>query len=75
MDPFTAVCCCCVVVSDDAKADELALCKLYLLRGGPTLCHGVLEHGLNLHRNILLNQQEVGHFELSVHFRGFTFVL
>ena len=28
--------------------------KLYLSRGGPTLCHGVLEHGLNLHRNIPL---------------------
>ena len=34
---------------------KLVVCKLYLSRGGPTRCHGVLEHGLNLHRNIPLN--------------------
>ena len=31
------------------KLREQALCKLYLLREGPTWCHGVLEHGLNLY--------------------------
>ena len=34
---------------------ELAVCKLYLSRGGPSRCHVVLEHGLNLHRNIPLS--------------------
>ena len=34
------------------KLRKLALCKLDL--GGLTRCHGVLEHGLNLHRNIPL---------------------
>ena len=39
------------------KLRELALCKIYLSRGGSTWCHGVLEHGLNLHRNIPLKCQ------------------
>ena len=39
------------------KLCKLAVCKLYLSRGGPTWCHGVLDHGLNLHRNIPLNNQ------------------
>ena len=42
LDPFTAVYCCCC-------------CKLYLARGGHTRCQGVLDHGLNLHRNIPLS--------------------
>ena len=36
------------------KLRKLAVRKLYLLRGGRTLCQGVLEHGLNLHQNIPL---------------------
>ena len=36
------------------KLCKLAVHKLYLSRGGPTWCHGVLDHGLNLHRNIPL---------------------
>ena len=38
------------------KLRKLGVCKLYLSRGGSTRCHGVLEHGLNLHRNILLRR-------------------
>ena len=33
------------------KLRKLAVRKLYLSRGGRTRCQGVLEHGLNLHRN------------------------
>ena len=33
---------------------SLRMLKLYLLRGGRTLCQGVWEHGLNLHQNIPL---------------------
>ena len=36
------------------KLRKLAVCKLDLLRGSFTRCHSVLDHGLNLHRNILL---------------------
>ena len=36
------------------KLRKLAVRKLYLPRGGPTWCHGVLEHGLNLHQTIPL---------------------
>ena len=38
------------------KLRKLAVRKLYLSRGGRTLCQGVLEHGLNLHRNIPLSE-------------------
>ena len=34
----------------------LAVCKLYL-SGGRTRCQGVLDHGLNLHQNILLKRK------------------
>ena len=34
------------------KLHKLAVYKLDLLRRGLILCHGVLHHGLNLHRNI-----------------------
>ena len=37
------------------KLHKLAVCKLDLSRGGLTQCHGVLDHGLFLHRNIPLN--------------------
>ena len=37
------------------KLRKLAVRKLYLWRGRPTRCQGVLEHGLNLHRNIPLS--------------------
>ena len=40
------------------KLRKLVVHKLYLSRGGPTWCHGVLEHGLNLHWNIPLKQTE-----------------
>ena len=36
------------------KLRKLAVGKLDLSMGGLTLCHGVLDHGLNLHRNIPL---------------------
>ena len=36
------------------KLHKRAVGKLDLSRGGLTLCHGVLDHGLNLHRNIPL---------------------
>ena len=36
------------------KLRKLAVHKLYLSRGCRTQCQGVLEHGLNLHRNIPL---------------------
>ena len=36
------------------KLCKLAVRKLYLSRGGHTWWQGVLEHGLNLHRNIPL---------------------
>ena len=38
------------------KLHKLAVGKLDLSRGGLTLCHGVLDHGLNLHRNIPLSR-------------------
>ena len=37
------------------KLRKLAVRKLYLWRGGPTRCQGVLVHRLNLHRNIPLS--------------------
>ena len=40
------------------KLRKLVVCKLYLSGGGGrTLCQGMLEHGLNLHRNtpLILN--------------------
>ena len=36
------------------KLCKLAVCKLCLLRGCHTRCKGVLDYGLNLHRNIPL---------------------
>ena len=45
----------CIVVLRMLKLHKLAVRKLYLLRVCPSRCHGVLEHGLNLHRNIPLN--------------------
>ena len=36
------------------KLDKLEVGKPDLLRGGLTCCHGVLDHGLNLHPNIPL---------------------
>ena len=39
------------------KLRKLAVHKLYLSRGGRTRCQGVLEHGLNLHRNIPLTSK------------------
>ena len=36
------------------KLRKLAVRKLDLMRGGLTRCHGVLDHELNLHRNIPL---------------------
>ena len=48
----------CVVVVQSfrrmLKLRKIAVFKLYLSRGGPIQCHGVLEPGLNLHRNIPL---------------------
>ena len=41
------------VISQVAKT-KLAVYKLDLSRVGLTRCHGVLDHGLNLHRNIPL---------------------
>ena len=38
------------------KLHKLAVRKLYLSRGGPTWCQGVLEHGLNIHWNIPLSR-------------------
>ena len=32
------------------KLRKLAVCKLYLSRGGHTWCQGVSSYGLNLHR-------------------------
>ena len=59
-----AVCCWrhrlqCVVIMQSflrlLKLCKLAVCKLYLTRRGRlTWCHGVLDHGLNLQRNIPL---------------------
>ena len=37
------------------KLRKLVVCKLYLSRAGHTRCQGVLDYGLNLHRNIPLN--------------------
>ena len=37
------------------KLCKLAVRKLSLSRGGRTLCQGVSDYGLNLHRNIPLN--------------------
>ena len=37
------------------KLHKLVVRKLYLSRRGHTLCQGVLDHGLNLHWNIPLN--------------------
>ena len=37
------------------KLRKLAVRKLYLSRWGRTRCQGVLDYGLNLHRNIPLN--------------------
>ena len=36
------------------KLHKLAVGRLDLSRAGPTWCHGVLDHGLILHRNIPL---------------------
>ena len=36
------------------KLCKLVVCKLDLSRRGLTRCHGVLDYGLNLHRNIPL---------------------
>ena len=41
------------------KLRKLAVRELYLSRGGRTRCQGVLEHGLNLHRNIPLVDDSV----------------
>ena len=38
------------------KLRKLGVCNLDLSKGGLTLCHCVLDHGLNLHRNIPLIQ-------------------
>ena len=37
------------------KLHQLGVCKLDLSRGGLNRCHSVLDHGLNLHRNIPLS--------------------
>ena len=40
---------------EDAKTTQASgLQTLSFEGGGPTRCHGVLEHGLHLHRNIPL---------------------
>ena len=55
LDPFTAQCI--VVVRSFLrmlKLHKLGVRKLYLSRGRRTWCHGVLDHGLNLHQNIPL---------------------
>ena len=40
------------------KLHKLVVGKLYLsMGGGLTLCHGVLDHGLNSHQNIPLTQE------------------
>ena len=47
------------------KLRKLTACKLYLLGGGPTQCHGVLEHRLNLYRIIPLKSRwysQMSHF-------------
>ena len=36
------------------------VCKLGLSGGGRTRCHGVLDHGLNLHRNIPFSNPHKG---------------
>ena len=47
------------------KLRKLAVCKLYLSRGSPTWCHGMLEHGLNLHQNIPLSPATDHYFPLD----------
>ena len=47
--------CYCAVFSEVAKLHKLAVGKLDLFGGGGlTQCHGVLDNGLNLRRNIPL---------------------
>ena len=41
------------------KLHKIAVRKLDLLRGDLTRCHGVLDHGLNLHQNIPLKESAV----------------
>ena len=59
LDPFTAMHCCCAVVSEDVKTTQAGGPQTWSLEGGPTRCQGVLEHWLNLHRNIPLRACEV----------------
>ena len=54
LEAYTSRYCYCVAFSEVAKLRKLAVCKVDLSRGGLTRCHGVLDHGLNLHRNIPL---------------------
>ena len=41
------------------KLRKLAVCKLYLSRWCRTRCQGVLDYGLNLHRNIPLSDNKL----------------
>ena len=53
-NPFRAAYCCCAVISEDAKTTKASGPQTLSLKGGATWCHGVLDHGLNLHQNIPL---------------------
>ena len=57
VEAYTAIYCYCAVISEIRllKLLKLVVCKLDLLRGGFTRCHGVLGHGLNSQRNIPLS--------------------
>ena len=65
LDPLTAVYCCCAVVSEDAKTTLASGQQTLSLEGGHTQCQSVLEHGLNLHRNIPLNHNICARKQLS----------
>ena len=60
-DPICTVCTVRFLVGgiDCSVLCKLVVCKLDLSREGLTRCHGVLDHGLNLHRNIPLKHQKV----------------
>ena len=46
------------------KLRKVVVRKLYLSRGVPTWCQGVLDHGLNSQRNIPLNQSSCQNLDL-----------
>ena len=54
------------------KIYMLAVRKLDLSRGGGglTQCHGVLDHGLNLNRNIPLNSDGDQSLKMAAHWRS-----